>query len=139
MTVGQTYRIDNFDWDAVVTYESRTNDWRDATISVRTVSVNPICGGATRGIFTLEINTDNYGGETGWEMKELSTGRVIDRSPMWTYASRETYIINFVDQSSLCYDVDYVFTITDANQDGMCRDGTGCEGFKGIMDGKETK
>jgi chitodextrinase len=64
------------------------------------------------GGITLTINTDNYGSETSWTLKD-SGGATIDSGS--GYANNTTYTFNF----NLA-DGDYTFTINDSYGDGIC-------------------
>lgn len=60
----------------------------------------------------LELTTDNYGGETSWQITESSSQTVVSGG---SYASNTTY------NEAVCLDDgDYTFTITDAYGDGIC-------------------
>ncbi|UCG17315.1 MAG: hypothetical protein JSV19_04635, partial [Phycisphaerales bacterium] len=62
---------------------------------------------------TVEILTDNYGGETTWELVEQGTGVVASGGP---YASNTLYTVDIDVCSTHCYD----FTIFDSYGDGIC-------------------
>ena len=60
----------------------------------------------------LELTTDNYGGETSWQITDSSSQTVASGG---SYASNTTY------NEAVCLDDgDYTFTITDAYGDGIC-------------------
>jgi len=61
----------------------------------------------------LRLTTDNYGGETSWEVHESSTGVLIANGS--GYSSSQTYTIT----EQLCYG-EFTFTIKDSWGDGIC-------------------
>ena len=73
------------------------------------------CGGCTNPdtTITVEIMTDNYGGETTWDLVEDGVGAVASGGP---YASATLYTIIVDVCSTSCY----TFTIYDSFGDGIC-------------------
>merc|ERR1712003_456274 len=85
------------------------------------------CGGGVSSV--LELTTDNYPGETSWDIKNSSGDEKYNGSG---YSDANTlYTLNMCLESD-----EYTFTITDAYGDGICCSyGTG--GYKIKVDGTE--
>merc|ERR1712154_313014 len=85
------------------------------------------CGGGVTSV--LELTTDNYPGETSWDIKNSSGDKKYNGSG---YSDANTlYTLNMCLESD-----EYTFTITDAYGDGICCSyGTG--GYKIKVDGTE--
>jgi hypothetical protein len=77
--------------------------------------------------FKLEILTDNYGGETSWELTQDSTGSTEGSVPSNTYSSGTLYQQPFCLENGC-----YTFTIEDSWGDGICC-GYGEGYFKGFV------
>jgi len=78
----------------------------------------------------LKIVTDNYGGETSWELKNDCSGSTIDSVPAQTYSSEST------NHKQICLEKNqkYTFTINDSYGDGICCNyGTGS--YEGKLNG----
>merc|ERR1712029_1046248 len=86
-----------------------------------------ICGGGASSV--LELTTDNYPGETSWDIKNSSGDEKYNGSG---YSDANT-----LHTLNMCLESDeYTFTITDAYGDGICCSyGTG--GYKIKVDGTE--
>lgn len=64
---------------------------------------------------TLTINTDGYGEDTGWELRDGSNN-ILYSEPNNTYGDNATYNIDMCVPDNACY----TFTIFDAYGDGLC-------------------
>jgi hypothetical protein len=67
-------------------------------------------------LFTLELTTDNFGGETEWSLTEVSLGTELRKSPRGTLAANTDYTEGICLQQGKSY----TFTITDGFGDGIC-------------------
>ena len=67
-------------------------------------------------LFTLELTTDNFGGETEWSLTETSLGTELKKATRGTYAAKTDY----TDGLCLQQGKSYKFTITDSFGDGIC-------------------
>lgn len=75
---------------------------------------NNLCGQNEQQI-GIEIETDNYGAENAWELKSLSTNRVISSKGLGSYGK------NSKDKVNVCVpNGKYQFTLTDGVGDGIC-------------------
>ncbi|OEU21581.1 hypothetical protein FRACYDRAFT_235207 [Fragilariopsis cylindrus CCMP1102] len=145
LAVGQTYLIESVNYYAVVTYEycsGGEKDLRDATISILATKTEPICRGAKREKFELDLKTDNFGDETSWTLTRGLSGErneVVASSGDTEYESGKLYSLNPYAISGFCLipDTFYSFKIMDSNGDGIICGEDDYYGFKGILNGKE--
>lgn len=117
LEVGESFRISNYrngGSDVIIMYESVTTDKNDATISV-TLTDTFECP-ADDAIFLLELQTDNYGSETSWSLKETSSNTVVAKISPNSYAPNNGY----VSSTCIAAGTEYTFTINDAYGDGIC-------------------
>jgi hypothetical protein len=99
------------------------------------------CG--SKGQFTLLINTDLYGRETSWSLKESSSSIPIASVPTSTYTNDLEYTITYDYrtpgyESKFCLTPGstYILLVSDSYGDGMCC-GYGLGSFSGMVDGVE--
>ena len=64
-------------------------------------------------LFMLKLNTDNYGGETSWDLKKNVS--VVLSKGKYTYRSKETYEENILISSDC-----HTFSIKYSWGDGIC-------------------
>ena len=64
--------------------------------------------------WAVELNTDNYGNETGWELRN-ALGALIDLANPGSYQGETSYEFTLSLPSTGCY----TFTLTDSYGDGM--------------------
>ena len=83
--------------------------------------VSPFCGENKQQI-RVEIFTDDYGEENSWELRDLSSNRVVVEVPLGKYGPGTR------DKVEVCVrDGTYRFTMTDGIGDGIC-----CKNGKGF-------
>jgi len=75
------------------------------------ISFNVVIGST----ITFTLNTDNYGDETSWDVRDANNN-VVYSAPVNTYGDATTYTIDMCLANDQCY----TFTIYDAYGDGIC-------------------
>ncbi|MDZ4844980.1 MAG: choice-of-anchor L domain-containing protein, partial [Chitinophagales bacterium] len=68
------------------------------------------------GKISIQIHTDNNGGDTGWEVVDIGTQAVINSISAGSLNNNTTYNWNICVSNGGCYWV----RITDSNEDGIC-------------------
>jgi len=82
---------------------------------------------------TVDLTTDNFGGETSWVLEDQTTGMVIDEVFQGSLASNTNFLTSYCVDPTHCY----TFRITDSFGDGICCSfGTGT--YKVNFDGTST-
>lgn len=72
------------------------------------------CGSNEKGL-VIEVLTDNYSGETNWEVKNVCSGQTVQQKDQ-TYTNNKLFVHEYCVASSQ----EYSFTITDSYGDGIC-------------------
>jgi len=67
-------------------------------------------------VITVEIMTDNYGGETSWELINIADGSILDSVAAGTYSNNTLYTKTIIVETNGCYQ----FSIHDSYGDGIC-------------------
>jgi hypothetical protein len=81
--------------------------------------------------FQFELNTDGYGYETSWELRDVNSGSMIDSEASGQYGNNKLYSTQKCLDGNSCY----AMTIFDTYGDGICC-GEGNEGFSIRINGE---
>jgi len=143
LNVGDTYTIPNFqnkNFDVTIRWKSIANDGRDATVEITTVgdevpteAPTPSCGGIGR--FRFELQTDRYAYETGWQLIDNESNKVVEDVTGDNYISNKQYLYPRDEDGTDYYCLDegrcYTVKVTDSWGDGLY-DGEG--NYVGYLD-----
>jgi len=80
-------------------------------------------------MFRLELITDNFGSDTGWEINVTGSLTIIAQNTSYRYTSNS----NFTESTCLKKGGNYTFEILDRYNDGMCCD-QGNGSYEGFLD-----
>jgi len=122
--------------------QSISSDLKDATIIISTSDSYPTsapttsCGNNINGRFRLEIQTDSYGQETTWNLRERDTGVVVDQTTLAEYSGNQKYYVPAAGSICLQEGICYEFDIHDSFGDGMCCS-SGDGYYRGFLDDKQ--
>jgi len=84
--------------------------------------------------FQFELNTDDYGYETSWDLRDVGSGSTVASEASGKYSNNQKYSI----QKCLNGDRCYALTLFDAYGDGLCC-GQGNQGFLVRVNGEIIK
>jgi hypothetical protein len=92
------------------------------------------CSSGDEVLFTVELQTDEHGGDVSWELRKVITSTTLQRIKKGGFYTRYSY-----DRVDVCVQPGmYTFIILDEYGDGMCDHEAGMCGFyKLYLDGRE--